>query len=77
MSRRAEKYRKAEEDLSHSMKEFGAEWDKLRKNVDTFINAINTGEDPEDPGIVVKLSCYRLSFLSAEIIVFLKRISHS
>ncbi|MHB1811270.1 MAG: hypothetical protein ACYCPR_02510 [Thermoplasmataceae archaeon] len=59
------------------MKEFEAEWDKLRKNVDVFINAINTREDPEDPDIVVKLSCHRLSFLSAEIIVFLKRMSHS
>ena len=56
------------------MKEFKAEWDNLRANVDLFLSDLDSGKDPDKSGTEVKKSSYRLSLLCEEIVVFNKRM---
>ena len=73
MSTRAAEYRSASEGLSYSLKEFRTEWENLKLNVDRFISDIDSGNDVDTSGTSVKMSSYRISILSAEIMAFLKR----
>ena len=72
MSTRAAEYRSASEGLSYSLKEFRAEWENLKLNVDQFIRDIDSGSDIDTSGTMVKMSSYRISILSAEIMAFTK-----
>ena len=64
----------AYEGFQYSFKEFMAEWDNLRSDVVLFLGDLDSGNDPYDSGLKVKLSSHRISLLSAEIMVFLKRM---
>ena len=74
MSRKVEEYVSAAEGFQYSMKEFKAEWDNLRANVDLFLGDLDSGKDPDKSGTDVKKSSYRLSLLCEEIVVFNKRM---
>ena len=76
MSRRATGHGSASEGLSYSLKEFRAEWENLKLNVDQFIRDIDSGSDIDTSGTMVKMSSYRTSILSAEIMAFLKRMRY-
>ena len=43
MSRRTIEYQSAQDGFSYSMKEFRAEWENLKLNVDQFIRDIDSG----------------------------------
>ena len=73
MSRRAIGHGSASEGLLYSLKEFRGEWETLKLNVDRFLSDVDSGNDPKDSGTSVKMSSYRISILSAEIMAFLKR----
>ena len=75
MSRRAIEYRSAQDGFSYSMKEFRAEWENLKLNVDRFISDIDSGSDIDTSGTMVKMSSYRISILSAEIMAFTKAMN--
>jgi hypothetical protein len=74
MSRKVEEYMSAAEGFQYSMKEFKAEWDNLRANVDILLGDLDSGKDPDKSGTEVKKSSYRLSLLCEEIVVFNKRM---
>ncbi len=76
MSRRATGHGSASEGLSYSLKEFRVEWETLKLNVDRFLSDVDSGNDPKDSGTSVKMSSYRTSILSAEIMAFLKRMRY-
>jgi len=71
MSTREKNSLSAVKGLQYSLKEFMAEWDTLKRNVDLFLRNPDSGEDS---GMKVKMSSYRLSILSAEILAFSGRI---
>jgi hypothetical protein len=75
MSRRAFERESAIEGLSYSLKELRAEWENLKLNVDRFLNDIDSGNDIDTSGTVVKMSSYRISILSAEIMAFTKAMN--
>ena len=75
MSTRAAEYRSASEGLSYSLKEFRVEWENLKLNVDRFISDIDSGSDIDTSGTMVKMSSYRISILSAEIMAFTKAMN--
>ena len=75
MSRRGIEYRSAQDGISYSMKEFRAEWENLKLNVDRFISDIDSGSDIDTSGTMVKMSSYRISILSAEIMAFTKAMN--
>jgi SMC interacting uncharacterized protein involved in chromosome segregation len=74
MSRQSEAYENAIEGLSESMREFENEWNKLKVNVELFLENLKSGHGYENSGIAVKLGSSRLSFLCAEILAFRKRL---
>ena len=75
MSRRGTEYQSAQDGFSYSMKEFRAEWENLKLNVDRFISDIDSGSDIDTSGTMVKMSSYRISILSAEIMAFTKAMN--
>ena len=75
MSRRTIEYQNAQDGFSYSMKEFRAEWENLKLNVDRFIRDIDSGSDIDTSGTMVKMSSYRISILSAEIVAFTKAMN--
>jgi hypothetical protein len=72
MSRRADNQRNASREFSYSLKEFREEWETLKLNADQFLRDIDSGNDINASGTVVKMSSYRISILSAEIMTFTK-----
>jgi len=64
MSRKVEQYISAVEGFQYSMKEFKAEWDNLKANVDLLLGDLDSGKDPDKFGTEVKKSSYRLSLHS-------------
>jgi len=70
-----ENRKRATEGFTFSLKEFKAEWHNLKQNVDLLLEGLDSGIDPERTGTVVKISSYRLSILSAEIMAFHKRMN--
>ena len=72
MSRRADNQESASQGFTYSLKEFMAEWETLKLNVDRFLNDVDSGNDIDTSGTMVKMSSYRISILSAEIMAFTK-----
>ena len=70
MSRRTDNQRSASQGFSYSLKEFMAEWENLKLNIDRFLRDVDSGNDIDTSGTDVKVSSYRISILSAEIMAF-------
>lgn len=77
MSTRTDNQRRASQGFLYSLKEFKAEWENLKLNVGIFLNDVDSGNALSDSGTSVKMSSYRISILSAEIIAFIKRLEKS
>ena len=63
------------EDLKLIIEEFNQHWTQLSRDVDLFLREVETGTLEDDIATKVKTGSFRISILSSEITVIMRRLN--
>ena len=63
------------QDLKLILEEFKKQWTQLSGDVDLFLREVESGTLEDDTGMSVKTGSFRISILSSEIAVIMRRLN--